>query len=327
MSGSTTIANEDPIAGEPPRSDDGTVTSAGTHVQPGVLDESTTSHCVQQYEVVGGVDVAALRAAIGDIRDLAGAERGPDHVVVAIGASLLGTLAPSEMPAGMRPFTPVEGIDGHRVPATQDDLLVWFSSATADRCLSGAWLARSALDGLAELTEETHGFQYFDHQDITGFEDGTENPKGDERLDVAAIAEGPSAGGSFVVAMRWVHDLKAFERLKVDEQELVFGRTKDGSQELDPLPECAHIERVVMTDESGDEREIYRRSFPYGTTDELGLFFLAFHSDIDTFQDMLDRMYGVTDGLRDKLTDVSHPLTAAYYVAPPVEVLDAIVSA
>ncbi len=317
MSGETTIADG---------GGDGAVTAAGTHVQAGILDESSTSHCVQQYEVVGGVDVAALRAAIGDIRELAGAERGPDHVVIAVGASLLGTLAPDEMPAGMRPFTPIHGVDGHVVPATQDDLLVWFSSSTADRCLSGAWLARRALDGLADLTGETHGFQYFDHQDLTGFEDGTENPKGEERIEVAAIADGPSAGGSFVVAMRWVHDLSAFELMEVDEQELVFGRTKDGSEELDPMPECAHVERVVMEDADGEEREIYRRSFPYGSTDELGLFFLAFNADIDTFQDMLDRMYGVTDGLRDRLTDVSHPVTAAYYVAPTVEVLDAVVA-
>ena len=245
---------------------------------------------------------------------------------MAIGASLLGTLAPDEMPAGMRPFTAIHGTDGLVAPSTQDDLLLWFSSATADRCLSGAWLARAELDGLADLRAETHGFQYFDHQDLTGFEDGTENPTGEERVEVATIAEGPSAGGSFVLAQRWVHDLRAFELLQVDEQELVFGRTKDGSQELDPVPERSHVERVVLADEAGDEREIYRRSFPYGTTDELGLLFLAFDRDLSTFQDMLERMFGAADGIRDRLTDVSHPVSGAYYVAPPVEVLDAIVA-
>jgi putative iron-dependent peroxidase len=294
-------------------------------VQPGILDEDATCHCVQQYEVVLGVDVPALRAAIGRIRELAGSERGPHHVVVAIGASLLGTLAADEMPAGMRPFTTIDGVDGHSAPATQHDLLLWFASGTADRCLSGAWLARAELRGLAELAAETHGFQYFEHHDLTGFEDGTENPKGAERLEVARIVEGPAAGGSFVLAQRWVHDLAGFELLQLDEQEIVFGRTKDGSEELDPLPERAHVERVVLEDEHGEEREIYRRSFPYGTTDELGLFFLAFNKDLDTFQDMLERMFGVADGGRDRLTDLSRPVSGGYYVAPPVEVLDAIV--
>lgn len=301
-------------------------TGPDTRVQPGILDESTTSFCVQQFEVVRGVDVGALRQAIGALRDLAGSERGPDHVVVAFGASLLGTLAPAEMPAGIRPFTPIEGTDGHEVPATQDDLLVWHSSTTPDRCLSGAWLTRGLLEGLAGLTAETHGFRYFDHEDVTGFEDGTENPSGDDRLEVLAIPAGPSAGGSFVLAQRWVHDLRTFERLPPEEQEATFGRTKDGSVELDPVPRRAHIERVVMDDADGEEREIYRRSFPYGTTDELGLFFLAFNRDPDTFGDMLERMFGVSDGERDRLTDVSRPVSSAYYLAPTVEALDVIVS-
>ena len=292
--------------------------------QPGILDESPVCHWVQQYEVVLGVDVDALRSVLADIRALEGAERGPARVVVAIGASLLGTLATDEMPAGMRPFTDVDGLDGHVAPATQDDLLLWFAGPTADRCLSGGWLARAALRGLAELREETHGFQYFDHQDLTGFEDGTENPKGEDRVEVARIPDGPSAGGSFVLAMRWVHDLRAFEDMDVADQELVIGRTKDGSHELDPVPDGAHIERVVMEDADGHEREIYRRSFPYGTTSELGLFFLAFNADLSTFSDMLDRMYGLADGRRDRLTDVSRAVSGAYYIAPSVEVLETI---
>jgi len=83
---------------------------------------------------------------------------------------------------------------------------------------------------------------------------------------------------------------------------------------------------VVMEDDRGEERQIYRRSFPYGNTDELGLFFLAFNAELQTFQDMLERMYGVTDGLRDRLTDVSHPVSGAYYIAPSQELLDSIVA-
>jgi putative iron-dependent peroxidase len=293
-------------------------------LQPGILDESPPCHWAQQYTVVTGVDVDALRAALADIRSLEGSDRGPARVTICIGASLLGTLAPDEMPSGMRPYTDIHGTDGVVAPATQDDLLVWFSSTTEDRNLAAAWLSRSTLDGLAELREETAGFTYFEHLDLSGFEDGTENPKGDERFEVARIPDGPAAGGSFVVAMRWVHDLAAIEAMDVADQEQIFGRTKDGSVELDPLPERAHIERVVMEDDAGEEREIYRRSFPYGDTSELGLFFLAFNADLSTFVDMLDRMYGRADGQRDRLTDVSRAVSGAYYVAPPVEVLDAI---
>jgi len=319
MSGEPTVKQADGVT------DVTLVPGVGRHLQPGLLDETPTVHCTQQFTIVGGADVSELRRAIGEVRSLVGDERGPSHVVVAIGASLLGTLAPSEMPAGMRPFTRIEGTDGHEIPATQDDLLVWFTASSRDRCLWAAWQARSSFEGLADLTAETHGFKYFASLDVTGFEDGTENPDGAERVEVAAIAEGPSAGGSFVLAQRWVHDLHGFEALDVEDQEAVIGRTKDGSVELDPLPERSHVERVVMEDSAGDEREIYRRSFPYGTTDELGLFFLAFNRDLDTFQDMLERMMGTTDGLRDRLTDASRAVSSAYYVAPSVELLDAIV--
>ncbi len=306
--------------------DASTRTASGSHVQRGILDESTSTHCAQQYRVLLGVDVAALRSAIGAIRDLAGTEDGPAHVVVAFGASLLGTLAPAGMPAGMRPFTRIEGTDGHEIPATQHDLLLWFSADAADRCLAAAWRARGQLDGLAELTGETPGFRYFANRDLTGFEDGTENPTGGDRVDVATIPAGPSAGGSFVLAQRWVHDLRAFEELSLDDQEAVIGRTKDESIELDPLPERSHVERVEVTDVDGSEREIYRRSFPYGTTGELGLFFLAFSGDLTTFQDMLERMVGAADGSRDRLTDYSRAVSSAFYVAPPVELLEAIVA-
>ena len=312
------------VTANPP--DPNTRIEAGTRIQPGILDDSATSFCAQQYLVTAGVDVDALRRALGEIRDLAGSDRGPSRVVVAFGASLLGTLAPETMPSGMRPFTAIEGLDGHSVPATQDDLFLWFTAGSADRCLSGAWRSRRLLEGLAELTAETPGFQFFDHEDITGFEDGTENPTGEDRLEVAAIPDGPAAGGSFVLAQRWVHDLRAFEALSLRDQEHVFGRTKVGSVELDPLPERSHVERVVMEDERGDEREIYRRSFPYGTTGEQGLFFLAFNRDLETFQDMLERMLGAADGQRDKLTDVSAPVTSSFYLAPSVEVLDRIVA-
>jgi len=35
-------------------------------------------------------------------------------------------------------------------------------------------------------------------------------------------------------------------------------------------------------------------------------------------------MYGLADGKRDRLTDISRAVSGAYYLAPPAEVLDAI---
>ena len=107
------------------------------------------------------------------------------------------------------------------------------------------------------------------------------------------------------------------------EQEGVFGRRKADSVELadDVKPGDAHIARVVI-EEGGRELEIYRRSVPYGTVAEHGLFFLAFSADPGRFDRMLGAMYGVEDGVRDRITEFTTPLSGAYYFAPSVSDLD-----
>ena len=112
------------------------------------------------------------------------------------------------------------------------------------------------------------------------------------------IADGPAAGGSFVIGMRWIHDLERFDSLTVADQEAIVGRTKADSVELDPVPTDSHVGRVELTDESGEELAIFRRSVPYGSLDEAGLFFLAFCHDQSIFDVMLAHMFGTAgDGV------------------------------
>ncbi len=143
--------------------------------------------------------------------------------------------------------------------------------------------------------------------------------------DVALIGtNNPGTGGTFAFVQRWVHDLTSFERLSVTEQELVIGRTKPDSVELDDdtKPDSAHIARVVIEDDSGGELEIYRRSVPYGTALEHGLMFVAFTNDMSRIIRMLERMFGLTtDGLHDRLTEFSEPVIGATYFVPSIETL------
>jgi putative iron-dependent peroxidase len=129
--------------------------------------------------------------------------------------------------------------------------------------------------------------------------------------------------------MRWVHNLEAFGRLSVEDQERVIGRTKLDSVELDDeaKPATAHIARVTI-EEGGEELELYRRSVPYGTVAEHGLFFVAFAADPSRFDKMLARMFGTTDDRQhDRLTDFTRPVSGAYYFAPSLETLSAIADA
>lgn len=180
----------------------------------------------------------------------------------------------------------------------------------------------SVLAPVATLAAEQPCFVYKDSRDLTGFIDGTENPPVEEALDVALVPEGRvGEGGAFVIAQRWVHDLAVFHSWPLDVQEAAIGRTKLDSVELDDKPDTAHISRVVV-EEDGEELEIYRRSTPYGTVGELGLYFLAFSADPSRFDKMLARMFGTADGRHDRLLDFTRPVSGACYFAPSLGALD-----
>jgi porphyrinogen peroxidase len=111
------------------------------------------------------------------------------------------------------------------------------------------------------------------------------------------------------VATRWVRDLVAVNRLSVEDQERVFGRTKADSVELPAAekPPNAHIGRVE-TSVDGKELEIFRPSVPFGTAEEHGLCFVAFSAQRSRYDRMLARMFGTAgDGVRDRLTDFRVP--------------------
>jgi putative iron-dependent peroxidase len=77
----------------------------------------------------------------------------------------------------------------------------------------------------------------------------------------------------------------------------------------------------VVLDDAGEELEVFRRSSAYGGVLEHGLVFVAFSADQQRLSRMLDRMLGVDDGIRDRLTEFSHAVASAWYFAPPLDAL------
>ncbi len=65
---------------------------------------------------------------------------------------------------------------------------------------------------------------YKESRDLTGFIDGTENPRLSVAPEVVLIPEGPpaGAGGSVVLVQKWMHDAAAFDALSIEEQEKVI---------------------------------------------------------------------------------------------------------
>jgi porphyrinogen peroxidase len=292
--------------------------------QFGIFAQGTNAHAFMEWDLRPDVDVLEAASVLGRLRGPA-VSAGGINLVLAFGADLWRSLAPRDVPAGLGPFQPIGRPGGHHAPATQHDLWLWINGSSQDVVFEHARAAALAIETVAQLANEQVAFVHRDSRDLTGFLDGTANPTMLEAPMAALVPDGqPGAGGSHVLTMRWVHDLRAFDALTVAEQEQVFGRTKAESVELegDAKPPTAHIARVEIEDASGVELPIYRRSVPYGTVSEHGLYFVAFTADRSRFDTMLSRMFGTDgDGRHDHLTDFSRPVSGAYYYAPPLNVL------
>ncbi len=250
------------------------------------------------------------------------------HLVasIAFGASVwqhFNELAPQQL----KPFTTIGENAVSAVPSGADIFFHCHSLAQDVNFLLSSKVVASLANSVS-VVDETAGFLYLDQRDLTGFIDGTENPVAEqERRQVALIdkEDHEFMGGSYVLAMRFIHDLDKWQTLSDKEQEQVIGRTKEDSIELSEelLADSAHISRVVI-EENGEELEIVRHSMPYGqSTGEKGLYFLAYSKRLDIYEKMLAHMYGETDdGVHDHLMEFSSSATADYFFAPSQTMLD-----
>ena len=288
--------------------------------QTGIFREATAHHHYLEYAVGG--EPQTLKSAL--CAGLEGAWMSKGSVVVAFGRRAWSMLAPEEVPAKLADFQEMRGYAGTRVPSTQSDVFFWIQSDRIDFATDSALVIDSALASVGRRLLEERGFMYHKSRDLTGFEDGTANPKGTRRLDAALIPEGEiGAGGSYALGQTWVHDLAKFAALPVAEQERVIGRTKADSIELggDAMPRDSHVSRTDV-ELHGVAQKIWRRSAPFGGAGRHGLFFLAFACDPGRFDIQLRRMYGLADdGLHDRLTEFSVPVSASYWFVPSEQAL------
>ena len=300
--------------------------------QPGVLPAGGPHAYFLTFAVAGGAERTALNKAIRDTYSSARALAKKVKTArllstLGIGSELWDRISPARRPAGLRPFRTVTA-NGRVAPATGGDLFLQITSGRHDLNLDLAMGLVRRLQSLATVDEEIHGFRYLDSRDLTGFIDGTENPKGKARVAAALIGEEdrPFAGGSYVAVQRYVHDLERWRKLDDREQEQVIGRTKRGSVELPKAkkPQTAHISRVVI-ERDGAELQILRQSYPWGTVREAGLYFAAYTKSLDVFDAMLARMMGTTgDGLHDRLMEFSRAVTGATFFVPSIETLSSL---
>ncbi len=284
--------------------------------------------------------LAALRSAIASLRvDCAKCPAGAINLVVGFGPSLLAEVADADqIPTGFQPYTTIKSTDGSSTQAigTQEDLLLWLTHAQTDVTWKAQYDFRTAIADYFFVARETPAFVYGPSLDMTGFIDGIGNPSDEEFAQVALVPPGqPGAGGSHIIAQRWVHDLNGWNQMPVAEQEAIIGRKKypDNSKLAEQATQ-SHLRHVELREDGNhgvggsDERdEMWRRSAPYALHDgTVGLYFLGFCGSQAPLRERMDLMYGigVPGGVRDGLTDYSQPASGSYYFAPSEEALAAI---
>jgi putative iron-dependent peroxidase len=286
--------------------------------QNGIFALGTASHAYLEFDLCSGATGSDLVDAIASLREPR-TTMGGVNLVVGFRPELWRQVEPADAPADVTGFNQsIVGVDGFTMPATQHDAVLWLSSIAYDVIFDTARDAIAVLADLASVADETSSWPYQHDRDLTGFIDGSENPTLIDAPDVAVIPEGsPGAGGSVLLLQKWVHDAGAWESLPVDEQQQIMGRTKPDSIELDDKPSDSH---VASTDQDVFGH-VFRRNMPYGTVVDHGTMFVGFCNAQAPLQTMLDSMAGLNDGVRDALTQYTHPLSGAYYFVPSTDTL------
>lgn len=236
--------------------------------------------------------------------------------VVGIGPALIPALA--EQAIALYPFPAMSG-SGVNVPSTQSDLWVWLRGETAGELVVEAQFIAAELSECFDLVSQTQAFNHCG-RDLTGYEDGTENPEGDDAVQTAFVAEQGAGldGGSYVAVQQWVHDLTRFAMHSQPEKDHMIGRRLSDNEELDDAPESAHVKRTAQ-ESFAPEAFVVRRSMPWAEGADAGLMFVAFGHSTQAFEQQMVRMAGLEDGVVDALFNFTRPVTGGYYWCPPAK--------
>ncbi len=277
-----------------------------TTPQPGVL---APIPALGRYMEFGLQPDADPREALMFLQD----QEVGESMVVGFGPALLaGKLA------GLRPFPALAG-PGCDVPSTQADLWIWLRGDDHGDLLHAGRRLQDGLASAFRLDQLTDAFRYRGGLDLSGYEDGTENPAGEAAV-AAATAQGRGAGldgSSFVAVQQWLHDLDHFETLPQAERDHIIGRRLSDNEELDDAPASAHVKRTAQ-ESFEPEAFVLRRSMPWADASGYGLMFTAFGHSLDAFEVQLRRMVGEEDGITDGLFRFSRPLSGSYFWCPPL---------
>ncbi len=284
--------------------------------------------CIRQEQAA----YALLRSFSADLAGLVRAVEFRDieaglTCVAGFGSDAWDKLFGSPRPAELHPFQEIRSAGRHAV-STPGDILFHIRAKRMDLCFELATQIMDSIGDSVSVADEVQGFRYFDDRDIIGFVDGTENPRGDAAREAAIVGdEDPAfAGGSYVIVQKYLHNMKAWNALSTEAQELIIGRKKLSDIELDDAtkPASAHNALTVI-EENGKEVKILRDNMPFGRPGcgEFGTYFIGYSRTPRITETMLQNMFvGRPPGNYDRLLDFSTAVTGSLFFVPSATFLD-----
>ncbi len=279
-------------------------------VQPGILAPVPRAARYLTFNLKEGTEPRDI------LRALARAADGK-ACVVGLGEPLLRAL--NRTIEGLRPF-PVFAGAKIEIPSTPAALWCWLRGEDRGEIVLRARAMEAMLAPAFETAGVIDAFRYDRGLDLTGYEDGTENPRGKKAVQAAVSSDKGSGmtGSSFVAVQQWVSDLERFAAMPAKQQDNVIGRRKRDNRELGSAPPSAHVKRTAQ-ESFAPEAFVVRRSMPWADAARAGLVFTAFGKSLDAFEAQLKRMTGAEDGAVDALFTFTRPVTGACFWCPPVK--------
>src|SRR5262245_41778786 len=281
------------------------------------------------------VNPGGEQAVRGLLPDLAGLQRsvgaripaGALTCVAGIGSVAWDRLFSGPRPAGLHPFPELAGAKYIAI-ATPGDLFFHIKATSMNLCFEMTAQIMERLSGAVTVEDEVHGFSYFEERDLLGFVGGAENAGG--RAADAAVLVGPEdpwfAGGSYVIAQKYLHDMRAWNALRSEEQEKVLGRTKLANIPLPAgaRPANSHVALTGTTGPGGAQRQILRDKMPFGSAGrgEFGTYFVGYAASPGVTERMLANMFiGDPPGNYDRILDFSAAVTGGLFFVPSADFL------
>jgi len=276
-------------------------------IQPAILEKSMPFGRFIIFSLKSGINLSDLKNTLTFIEL-------NKHIIVGFGEKLMQKLT-----IEVEDYRLFPQLDASvEIPATHGDLFVFMRDGEPGMVTVNSLPIKNILKPFFDIQLQVDGFKYLGEpdgygHDLTGYEDGTENPLVDDAVNAVVRKD----GSTFVQVQQWKHDLGIFNSFSQQLKDHTIGRRLSDNKELNDAPASSHVNR---TDQSTFEIEadILRRSLPWANEHGEGLVFMSFCENLDRFEVQMRRMAGLNDGITDALFTFSKILNSAYFYCPPV---------